>query len=124
MAAVIKFNETRTIKDCHYIQGLSLERGCYQLKDPTYRAYSMDVLGYVAPRTEINEKYIVTMKSEEWLKKGQTVQRILLMWNAGEGASKCSSGINRHNVKYDSCAYVNQGLVAYNQVAEQYDKTN
>lgn len=115
MAQVIKQNETPGIKNCNEVKGASGELGCYQLMPKTYRGYSMDVLGYVAPRSEINDKYIVASKAEEWINKGQTAQRILLSWNGGEGAKKCSSGVNKFKVKYDSCAYVTKGLAILNK---------
>ncbi len=116
MAETIKYNETKNNQNCHNVTGASTEVGCYQMKPPTYRAYSIDVLGYVAPRTPINEKYIVTMKSQEWLSKGQSSSRILLSWNAGEKAKKCGSGVNKYKAVYNSCDYIKKGLIAYNSI--------
>lgn len=53
------------------------------------------------------------MMAEKWITQGKSPARILLSWNAGEGAKKCNKGTNKWGVKYNSCAYVEKGLVAY-----------
>jgi hypothetical protein len=84
--------------------------------NPTWKAYSKQILGYEAPLTEINDIYVSTHKIQGWLDKGKKVEEILLMWNSGEKPKKCSSGVNSLGVKFNSCEYVRQGLVAYNSI--------
>ena len=50
------------------------------------------------------------------LEKGLTIKEIALKHNGGEQATKCSQGVNKYGVKYDSCAYVNKALAIYNQL--------
>lgn len=76
----------------------------------TYAGYSKQILGYEAPVTKINARYIAARKIQEWLDDGKTPQQILLYWNAGEGAKKCSKGVNKYKVKFDSCSYVQKGM--------------
>jgi hypothetical protein len=70
--------------------------------------WSKEVLGYVAPVTEINEKYIATMMVQKWLAQGHTEKEIFLMWNAGRPVEV--RGINKHGVQYDSGAYAKRAL--------------
>lgn len=106
----IKQNETKGIKDCHKASGESGEKSCYQFMPKTYAGYSKQVLGYVAPMTPVNAEYVATVKVQEWLNEGRSPEKILLAWNAGEGATKCKKGVNKLGVKYDSCSYVKKGL--------------
>lgn len=110
LVATIKLNETKGIADCHRASGASGEKSCYQFMPKTYAGYSKEVLGYIAPLTPVNAEYVTTMKVQEWLEEGRTKEQILLAWNAGENAKKCKKGINKHGVKYDSCAYITKGL--------------
>lgn len=80
-----------------------------------YRNYSKTVLGYVAPMTPINARYITVMMAEKWITQGKSPEKVLLSWNAGEGARKCSKGRNKWGVSYDSCSYVQQGMLSYNK---------
>lgn len=82
----------------------------------TWKLYSTQVLGYVAPISEINDIYVSAHKVQEFLDKGKTVNQVFLSWNAGENAKKCGSGKNKYGVKYNSCEYVKKGLIAYNSL--------
>lgn len=42
---------------------------------------------------------------KRWLQQGYTAPQIALMWNSGQ-TRECGSGVNKHGVNYDSCAYV------------------
>jgi len=95
--------------------GRDSEISCYQFLPSTYKAYSIQVLGYVADFTPTNAEYIATVKMEKMLKKYKPEQ-ILLKWNAGEGARVCSSGINPNGVPFDSCAYVEKAMNYYKQL--------
>jgi len=61
--------------------------------------------------TAHSERYVVTKMVEMWVDQGLSAEQIALRWNAG-GATQCSSGVNSHGVKYDSCAHV-QKVLAY-----------
>lgn len=65
--------------------------------------------GEVKEMTAERERYVVATLIDRWLQEGMTEAQIALRWNAG-GARQCSSGVNRHGVKYDSCAYVKKVL--------------
>jgi hypothetical protein len=81
----------------------------------TYANYSREILGYVATPTYTNTTYITVMKADKWIKQGKKPSQILLGWNAGEGATQCSKGINKQGIPYDSCHYVEKGLLALNR---------
>lgn len=70
----------------------------------TWEQHSKEVYGEVRKMTPEREYYVVATLIESWLQEGLTESQIALRWNAG-GATKCSSGINRHGVRFDSCAY-------------------
>lgn len=72
----------------------------------TYKAHSKEIIGYVAPLTEDNAEYVAVVRIQKLLDKGRTEHQIVLGWNAGENAKKCSKGVNKYGVKYNSCAYV------------------
>lgn len=115
VAQTIKINETKNQKGCHKLIGRDHEISCYQLLPSTYRAYSIQVLGYVAEATPINVEYITTMKVQKLLEKNSP-KDILLKWNAGEGAKSCSQGTNSRGTPYNSCSYVTKGMEIYKQL--------
>lgn len=84
-----------------------------QYMPSTWNQFSKEILGYVAPFTEINEEYVSTNKIQKWLNQGLTEEQIFLRWNAG-GATQCSRGVNRQGVKFDSCEYVRKAVAFYN----------
>jgi hypothetical protein len=96
--------------------GRDKEISCFQFLPSTYKLYSIQVLGYVATSTPVNAEYIATVKMEELSKKYKPEQ-IFLKWNAGEGATKCSRGINKNGTPYDSCSYVQKAMNYYKQLA-------
>ena len=85
-------------------RGKSGEGGCLQYLPGTWRAHSMIIFGEVRKMSPVTEKYVATKMVEKWLEEGYTVQQIPLLWNQGN-TGKCSSGINRHGVPYNSCEY-------------------
>ena len=115
IAKVIKISETGQNENCHNIKGGSGESFCYQMMPSTYRAYSIQVLGYVAEPTPTNVEYIATVKLGQLAEK-YPIEKVALFWNSGEGATKCSKGVNRWNQKFDSCAYVQKTVYNYNQL--------
>lgn len=112
----LKRVETGLNENCNDVRGRSGEKNCLQYLVPTYNAYSIQVLGYIAPMTKTNVEYISAIKYQKMLEKGLTIKEIALKHNGGEQATKCSQGVNKYGVKYDSCAYVNKALAIYNQL--------
>jgi len=102
----IKLTETGIREDCESIKGMSGEIGCYQYMHATFKEQARKYVGYELKPTKINMEYIVTLDVQSKLDKGMSVNTISLKHNAGNGAIKCSSGVNRWLVKYDSCKYV------------------
>lgn len=92
------------------IQGGSKELGCLQYRESSFDQYSKEILGYVAPFDSANQQYVAVKKIEQWEHNGNTPKQILLFWNAGENATKCGKGKNKLGVKYNSCAYVSNGI--------------
>lgn len=85
----------------------------------TWRAESERVIGYVAPLTEENAEYVATHKVQRLLNQGRTEHQIILAWNAGENAKRCSKGVNKFGVAFNSCAYVAKYKAPSIQVASQ-----
>lgn len=75
----------------------------------TWEAYSTEVLGYVAELTPENEELVTRTIVQGWLDDGYTPEEVFLLWNQGD-TDKCSRGVNRYGVRYDSCAYVEKAL--------------
>lgn len=88
-------------------------RSCLQFLDSTWKAWSTETIGYVAPLTEINEKYVATLMVEKWLEKGYSEKDIFLTWNAGRPVGV--KGVNKHGVKYDSGAYARKALAYFKE---------
>lgn len=78
----------------------------------TYKSYAKETVGRVIPATKTNAMYVASLKVEKWVRQGKTDSQILLTWNAGENAKKCGKGTNKQGVKYNSCKYVEKGLLA------------
>jgi hypothetical protein len=102
----IGIKESGLTPDCHNAEGDSGERWCYQLMPDTWYDYSIKVLGYYEENpSPVTVEYVTTIKVQEILEKKKTPEGVALAWNAG-GATECSKGINKFNVKYDSCSYI------------------
>lgn len=100
--------ETGGTGDCS-LRGQSGEIGCHQFLPATWRAYSYDVFGYVPEQTKVNARHVALTKIEDWLNIGKSARDIFLIWNQGH-SGECVSGINKHGVPYDSCAYADHAL--------------
>lgn len=70
----------------------------------TWKYWSSRALGYRAPMTETNERYVILYKIQTHLNEGYSEAEIALIWNMGH-AGRCKAGTNRWGVKFDSCAY-------------------
>ena len=83
----------------------------------TYRAYSIQVLGYyVENPSPTTAEYIATMSIQRIANKSQSEADVFLKWNAGEGATKCRKSINSRGTSYDSCSYVQKAMNYYNKL--------
>lgn len=100
--------ETAGARTCDVV-GQSGERGCFQFMPSTWKAYSIEVLGYEVTHTPENERAVVEGKVSRWLAQGLSPSQIFLMWNQGN-IRECKSGVNSHGVRFDSCAYVSKAL--------------
>jgi len=98
---------------CHAV-GLSGERGCMQFMPSTWRAYSTEALGHVAPMTEASEIDVSSFMVRKWLSMGMSERDIFLTWNQGNPGA-CSSGVNGHGVRFDSCAYADRAEALYRE---------
>lgn len=94
-------------------RGASGEEGCFQFLVETWNYWSTRVIGYVAPQTPVNERYVALHKIQVHLDDGYSDAGIALLWNQGH-AGQCSRGVNRHGVAYDSCAYRDKVMYAMN----------
>jgi len=101
---------------CEHIRGGSGEIGCLQYLVPTWKARSIQVLGYVAEMTKTNVEYVTAVTFTEMLEKS-TPERIALAHNQG-GGTTCRKGTNKHNQKYDSCSYVQKAMNYYKELTK------
>lgn len=110
IADAIHMEETRGDTSCS-VNGKSGENGCLQYLPETWEMWSTDVLGYVAPMTYINERYVAANKIQSWLDQGYTAYQVALIWNAGRPVE--IAGVNKYGVKYDSAAYAKRVMAYY-----------
>jgi hypothetical protein len=76
--------------------------------EETWKMYSTEIIGYIAPQTRGNEEYVVMGKVTKWLEEGLTAYQIGLKWNHPVAlVYGCSAGVNKMGVEYDSCEYAN-----------------
>ncbi len=98
-----------------HLKGGSGERGAYQILPSTWKALSKKHLGTSTAMTVNLEEKVVLQEIIWLLEKGYTPKQIALIWNSGQ-SKKCSRGVNRHGVKYDSCAYVDKVIGQLNKM--------
>ena len=77
----------------------------------TWRGYATDVLGYVPPMTEVNEKYVAVSKINEWIGYGWSDDDVIINWNHPAGrVNGCGKGARRNSIGeliiWNSCAYL------------------
>lgn len=109
MVEALEYNESRGGLNCG--RGSSGENGCFQYLPTTWVDRSIEVLGYVAPQTKINEKYVTLIVVQSWLNEGYSVGDVALKWNQGN-TGPCIAGTNSDGVEYNSCEY-REKLLAY-----------
>jgi hypothetical protein len=64
--------------------------------------------------TKTAVEYVTVLTIQEMLQH-KTPEQIALQWNAGN-AKKCSKGINKLGVPYNSCEYVEKTIRNFNQL--------
>jgi hypothetical protein len=75
----------------------------------TWAHHSQQVYGQVMEKTPDREWFVAVTMIERWIEHGHSEMDISKIWNQGH-TGKCSSGVNKHGVRYDSCAYVKKVL--------------
>lgn len=75
----------------------------------TWAYWSTAAIGYVAEQTPINERYVALYKIQHHLDQGYSDADVFLIWNQGN-AGPCKVGVNSAGVKYNSCAYRDNGM--------------
>lgn len=70
----------------------------------TWRLHSMQVYGEIREKTPEREWYVAVTMIERWLESGHDERAIARLWNQGN-VGQCVRGVNKHGVRYDSCAY-------------------
>lgn len=87
------------------MRGLSGEHGIAQFLPATWLNYQKKYLATTTLKmTPENEFKVLVAVNEHYLEKGYTPYQLALLHNQGH-FGKCKSGINKHGIKYDSCAY-------------------
>jgi len=95
-------------------KGGSGERGCFQFLPSTWKQYIKQYKGTTTlPMTFENEFDVMVTVNTKLLEK-HTVYQVALIHNQGN-AGKCKKGINKHGVKYDSCAYAQKVVAMINK---------
>lgn len=94
------------------LNGGSGETGCLQFLESTWKMWSKEHIGYVAPQSKINEMYVATLQVQKWIDNGYTDKQVFLSWNAGRPHEV--KGINKHGIAYDSGLYALKALAYYN----------
>lgn len=80
----------------------------------TFKAHSIQVLGYHAEMTRTTVEYVATVTLQKMFDKGYDEETIARIWNQGN-PSKCKSGTNSLGVKFNSCSYVKKVLSNLNK---------
>lgn len=89
------------------VSGKSGEKGCFQFMPQTWKAVTEEFNATGTPMTADNEKLLATLKIDQLAKAGDSPYQIGLYWNSGH-IGKCSKGINKEGIKYDSCSYAQE----------------
>ena len=106
-AEAIKYVETKG--NCN-LRGADGEIGCWQIMPSTWKALTKKHLGEVKGYSTTTEEFIVYKEIQSL--GNLKPQQVFLRWNAG-GATKCSRGITKAGVPFDSCAYVKKVMEKY-----------
>lgn len=109
------YAETNGSYDCSRSGQSGEIAGCVQYLPETFRHHALATLGYVPPATAKNQEYIAMAYYSLLLEQGYSTKDIALIHNQGHTGA-CSSGVNRHGVAYDSCAYAERVVLAYHKI--------
>lgn len=69
---------------------------------------SKKYIGYVAPMTEVNERYVLSKWAEENINKGYSDYEVAIRHNRPDG--KKVKGVNKFGAAYDSDGYAKKVL--------------
>ncbi len=114
LAKSIALLETSGTLDCSIV-GKNGEKGCHQYLPSTWASYSKEILGYVAPQTPQNAQKVTEGIIRKLIDQDLTDRQIFLTWNQGT-PGPCRIGTNSKGVKYNSCAYAENGLAILQKV--------
>jgi len=98
------------------VHGDTGEFGQWQFMPGTWHDISIQVLGYVAPQTPINEQYVALMTVQRLLNEGKTERQVALIWNTSLGGTEKPleiKGTNKKGVKFNSIAHAYKVMTAY-----------
>lgn len=96
-------------------RGASGEIGAYQFMPSSWRSWAGQYLGNPnAPMTPQNQDAVAQARIQDLLNQGYNPYQVALIWNGGTPTVK--RGTNRYGVAYDSGAYANKVLGAYNSI--------
>jgi hypothetical protein len=71
--------------------------------------FSKEVYGEIREQNPVRERFVAYKMVEKWLGEGHSAGDIARIWNQGH-PGKCSAGVNKWGVAYDSCAYARKVL--------------
>ena len=115
IAAAIKQIESGGKYD---IKGGSGEYGAYQFMPNTWKEWAGKYLNNsAADMSPQNQDKVARSRVAELMSQGYSLEDIALIWNGGEPVRK--SGVNSFGVKYDSGAYADKVLGAFNEIMQQ-----
>jgi hypothetical protein len=96
-------------------KGGSGEIGAFQFMPSTWKSWAGQYLGNAnAPLTKENQNKVAVKKVADLIKQGYNEKQIALIWNGGQPVVK--KGVNQYGVAYDSGAYADKVLSAYNNI--------
>lgn len=113
LAQAIKHKES---KGNYTVKGASGEHGAYQFLPSTFKALSLKHFGTTTAMTPQNQDKVAYKTIISLLEAGHSEDKVALYWNTGRVNGKCSSGINKHGVSYNSCEYVRSVMSIYSSM--------
>jgi len=99
-------------------KGGSGESGAFQFMPSTWKSWAGKYLGNAnAPLTKANQNEVAIKKVTDLINQGYDEKQIALIWNGGQPVVK--KGVNQYGVAYDSGAYADKVLGAYNKISSK-----
>lgn len=100
----------------YQVKGASGEIGAFQFLPSTYKYLSIKHLGTTTPMTPENQERVAVASIYALLEAGHDEHGVAKYWNTGRATGKCSNGINKHGVRYDSCSYIQKVVSVYKTI--------